>query len=72
MKLQIHSIQFRLLSIGLLSVLLPLLVVGFFSVSKSSDALMTLSQEKAQIMAGDHGNRSRDCCKPGKAAPERH
>lgn len=53
MKLQIHSIQFRLLSIGLLSVLLPLMVVGFFSVSKSSDALMTLSQEKAQTMAGD-------------------
>lgn len=53
MKINIRSIQFRLLSIGLLSVLLPLLVVGFFSVSKSSDALMSLSQEKAQTMAGD-------------------
>ena len=38
---------------GLLSVLLPLLIVGYFSVTKSSNALMTLSQDKAQSMASD-------------------
>ncbi|MBV5318008.1 MAG: methyl-accepting chemotaxis protein [Desulfobulbaceae bacterium] len=53
MKLNVRSIQFKLLASGLLSVLLPLLVVGYFSVTKSSNALMTLSQEKAQTMAGD-------------------
>lgn len=53
MKINIRSIQFRLLAIGLLSVLLPLLVVGFFSVSKSSKALMALSEEKAQTLATD-------------------
>jgi methyl-accepting chemotaxis protein len=53
MKLNVRSIQFKLLASGLLSVLLPLLIVGYFSVTKSSNALMTLSQEKAQTMAGD-------------------
>jgi len=53
MKLNVRSIQFKLLATGLLSVLLPLLVVGYFSVTKSSNALMALSQEKAQTMAGD-------------------
>jgi len=55
MSLKVHSIRFKLLSIGLLSVLLPLLVVGFFSVTKSSTALMSLSHEKVQTMATDLG-----------------
>jgi methyl-accepting chemotaxis protein len=53
MKIQVRSIQFRLLATGLLSVLLPLLVVGYFSVTKSSDALTGLAQEQAATMAGD-------------------
>jgi len=53
MKINVHSIQFKLLTTGLLSVLVPLLIVGYFSVTKSSNALMELSKEKAQTMAGD-------------------
>ena len=53
MKIRTQSIQFKLLAIGLLSVLLPLAIVGFFAVTRSSDALMNLSKEKAQTMAAD-------------------
>lgn len=53
MKINVHSIQFKLLSTGLLSVLVPLLIVGYFSVTKSSTALMELSKKNAQTMAGD-------------------
>jgi len=53
MKLNTRSIRFKLLATGLLSVLLPLAVVGYFAVTKSSEALMALSQEKARTMAGD-------------------
>ncbi|WP_306549341.1 methyl-accepting chemotaxis protein [Desulfobulbus sp.] len=53
MKIQTHSIQFKLLATGLLSVLLPLLIVGYFAVTKSSEALTVLSMDKAQTMAGD-------------------
>ncbi|MDD2467628.1 MAG: methyl-accepting chemotaxis protein [Desulfobulbus sp.] len=51
--MKIHSIQTKLLTIGLLSVLLPLLIVGYFSVSKSSHALTSLSEDKAQSIASD-------------------
>ncbi|MGD9948999.1 MAG: methyl-accepting chemotaxis protein [Desulfobulbus sp.] len=53
MKLRTQSIQFKLLTTGLLSVLLPLAIVGYFAVTRSSDALMNLSKEKAQTMAAD-------------------
>jgi len=53
MKIHTRSIQFKLLATGLLSVLLPLLIVGYFAVTKSSEALTALSLEKAQTMAGD-------------------
>ena len=53
MKLRTRSIQFKLLATGLISVLLPLSIVGFFAVSKSSTALMDISKEKAQTMASD-------------------
>ena len=56
MKINVRSIQFRLLATGLLSVLLPMAVVGYFAVTKSSGALMQVSQEKAQTMAGDIAN----------------
>lgn len=53
MKMNYRSIKFKLLSTGLLSVLLPLLVIGYFSVSRSSSALTTLSKDTAQTMAVD-------------------
>ncbi len=53
MNIRFQSIRFKLLSTGLLSVLLPLVIVGFFAVTRSSDSLMTLSKEKAQTMAAD-------------------
>jgi methyl-accepting chemotaxis protein len=53
MKLRTQSIQFKLLATGLLSVLLPLAIVGYFAVTRSSEALMALSKEKAQTMATD-------------------
>ena len=53
MKLRTRSIRFKLLATGLLSVLLPLSIIGYFAVSKSSTALMDISKEKAQTMAGD-------------------
>jgi len=53
MKIKTSSIQFKLLVIGLLSVLLPMMLVGYFSVTKSSQALTALSKDKAQTMAGD-------------------
>ena len=53
MKINTRSIQFKLLATGLLSVLLPMAVVGYFSVTKSSTALMQISQDKAQGMAKD-------------------
>jgi methyl-accepting chemotaxis protein len=51
--IKMHSIQFKLLPTGVLSVLLPMLVIGYFSVTKSSEALTSLSQDKAQAMASD-------------------
>jgi methyl-accepting chemotaxis protein len=53
MQLQVRSLQFKLLATGLLSILLPLTVVGFFAMTRSSEALMALSKEKAQTMASD-------------------
>jgi len=53
MKIHVHSIQFRLLAIGLLSVLLPLAIVGYFSATRSSAALTAAAQDKAAAMAGD-------------------
>lgn len=53
MKVNIRSIGFRLLVIGLCSVLLPLVFVGYISITKSSDALMDISKEKVQAIAQD-------------------
>ncbi len=53
MKLNVRSIAFKLVAIGLLSVFLPLVFVGAISVSKSSKALMDLSKNQARTMASD-------------------
>jgi len=51
--MKINSIQTKLLTIGILSVLLPLMIVGYFSVNKASNALTVLAKEKAQTIASD-------------------
>lgn len=53
MKVNVRSIGFRLLVIGLCAVLFPLMVVGGVSISKSSDALMAVSKEKVQAISQD-------------------
>ena len=51
--MNISSIRFRLLAGGIVLVLLPLVVVGFFSVTKSVDALYKLGLEGAEGTAED-------------------
>ena len=53
MKFSVRSLQCKLLTTGLLSILLPLTIVGIFAVTKSSSGLLHLSEEKAETMAGD-------------------
>ena len=50
------SLSFKLVSGGILAVLIPLLVIAFFSVSKASKALDTLSKEQATNIAKDLSN----------------
>lgn len=56
MKVNIRSIGFRLLFLGLCSVLLPLALVGFISITRSSEALTKLSEEMVKTMAQDSAN----------------
>lgn len=51
--MKMTSIKFRLVSGGITLVLLPLLVIGFLSISKSSTALSTLSKNQAENIAAD-------------------
>ena len=51
--MKMTSIKFRLVTGGILLVLLPLLVVGVLSISKSSTALSTLSENQAENIASD-------------------
>lgn len=60
MKVNVRSIGFRLLCIGLCSVLLPLAVVGFISINRSSNALMDLSGERVRAMAQDSADLVRN------------
>jgi methyl-accepting chemotaxis protein len=53
MPSKFHSILFKLLCTGLLSLLLPLMVVGYFSVTRSADALMQISRDRSQAIASD-------------------
>ena len=47
------SIKFRLIAGGITLVLLPLLIIGFLSISKSSTALSDLSKNQAETIASD-------------------
>ena len=46
-KINVRSISFRLIAGGCLAVILPLLVVGYFAVTKASDALITNGKSSA-------------------------
>ena len=51
--MKITSIKFRLVSGGITLVLLPLLIIGFLSISKSSTALSDLAKNQAENIAAD-------------------
>lgn len=51
--MKITSIKFKLLSGGIILVLLPLLAIGIISTTKSSNALMDLSKIQAETIASD-------------------
>ena len=51
--MQTASIKFRLVTGGITLVLLPLLLVGYFSITKSSKALTDLSEKQAANVAAD-------------------
>ncbi|MBN2255135.1 MAG: Cache 3/Cache 2 fusion domain-containing protein [Deltaproteobacteria bacterium] len=50
------SLGFKLISGGISIVLIPLLVVGAFSIMKSSNALQSISRDQATIVAQDLSN----------------
>ncbi len=47
------SLRFKLIAGGILAVLLPLLAVGYFSVTRSSDALQTLARQQVVNLSKD-------------------
>ena len=47
------SIRFRLIAGGITLVVLPLIIIGFLSISKSSTALSNLSKKQAENIASD-------------------
>ncbi len=51
--MKVSSIRFRLIAGGIILVLLPLLVVGLLSISKSSTALSEFSKKQAESVASD-------------------
>ena len=51
--MKITSIRFRLIAGGIVLVLLPLIIVGILSISKSSTALHKLAKEQAASIASD-------------------
>ena len=48
-----HSIGFKLVAGGILAVMIPLLIVGTISTTKSANALMSISKVRARDMAMD-------------------
>jgi methyl-accepting chemotaxis protein len=53
MKMKVTSIKFRLITGGIILVLLPLVIIGILSISKSSTALSELSKKQAATIASD-------------------
>ncbi len=54
--MQKKSLSFKLIAGGIGVVLLPLLVVGFFSINKASTALETAAKDQALMIASDLSN----------------
>ena len=48
-----RSLKFKLILGGILAVIIPLSVVGLFSINKSSDALVTIAKAQASQIAGN-------------------
>jgi len=46
-----RSLRFKLIAGGILAVIVPLAVVGFFSITKSSNALVSIAKGQAEIVA---------------------
>lgn len=55
-----HSLRFKLISGGILSTILPLLIVGLVSINKSSEALTTLSELQVENVAKDSAMMMRE------------
>ncbi|TYT74039.1 methyl-accepting chemotaxis protein [Desulfobotulus mexicanus] len=56
MAVNVRSIGFRLLSVSLLSVLIPLLAVGFIAMSRSTTALTVIASDNTHGIAQDLAN----------------
>ena len=56
MKINLHSISARLIIGGVLIVLIPIFVVGFYSVSKSRKALDHMAENQAVQVSQDLAN----------------
>ncbi len=54
------SIRFKLMVGGVIAVMFPLLVVGYLATTKSSQALLRLSMDRAQGIAADLAGSTRD------------
>jgi len=48
-----HSLRLKLIAGGIFTVIIPLLIVGFVSMNKSSKALTEMSEQQAQDVARD-------------------
>ena len=59
MKLDLHSIASKLVVGGVTAVVIPLIVVGYLSFSKSQHALLGLSQHQVQDIATDLARMTR-------------
>ncbi|BBO75110.1 methyl-accepting chemotaxis sensory transducer [Desulfosarcina widdelii] len=60
MKLNLQSISTKLITGGILAVLIPLIVAGWLSYSKSHDALLGLSKDQAAGIASDLARMTRN------------
>ncbi|BBO82936.1 methyl-accepting chemotaxis sensory transducer [Desulfosarcina ovata subsp. sediminis] len=60
MKINLQSISSKLIIGGLIAVVIPLIVVGYLSYSKSQVALMELSKHQAQSIASDLSRLTRN------------
>ena len=60
MKINLHSISSKLIIGGVTAVMIPLIIVGYLSFSKSQHALLNLSKHQAQGIASDLARMTRN------------